>query len=77
VDATTNLKTISIPTSLAPTDAALVELDVFASEASVQPIEEVWPQRGRRDELEALGLLLGVLSILLALAIGLGVTPGF
>jgi hypothetical protein len=66
VDATRHLNTISMPTALAPADASIG-----------QPIDEVWPKRGRRDELEALGLLLGVLSILLALAIGLGVTPGF
>jgi hypothetical protein len=77
MDATRHHDSVFTPTPSMPTDAAVLEQDGVASVASMQPIDEVWPERGRRDELEALGLLLGVLSILLALAIGLGVTPGF
>ncbi len=67
VDATPQLTTVLTPTS--STTAAQVAFEPQA--------QEVWPKRGHRDDLEALGLLLGVLSILLALAVGLGVTPGF
>jgi hypothetical protein len=67
VDATPQLTTVYIPTSPMPADQAALE----------SPIQDIWPTRGHRDDLEALGLLLGVLSILLALAVGLGVTPGF
>lgn len=77
VDATQNLNRVSIPMSTVQADGAHLERDGFALEPSAQPMEEVWRGSGRRDELEALGLLLGVLSILLALAVGLGVTPGF
>jgi hypothetical protein len=67
VDATPQVQTVFIPTSPMPAVQAALE----------SPILEVWPKRGHRDDLEALGLLLGVLSILLALAVGLGVTPAF
>jgi hypothetical protein len=77
VDTTQHLNTVFTPTSLAPADAAAIERDGFASESSAQSMEEVWPAHRRRDDLEALGLVLGVLSILLALVVGLGVTPGF
>jgi hypothetical protein len=77
MDGTRDLNAVFTPTLSMPTDAVSLERDGIASVASVQAVEEVWPERGRRDELEALGLLLGVLCILLALAVGLGVTPGF
>jgi len=77
MDATRHLDAAFAPAPPMPTDAASLELDGIASVASVQAVEDVWPERGRRDELEALGLLLGVLCILLALAVGLGVTPAF
>jgi predicted lipoprotein len=67
VDATPQLTTVFIPTSPIRADQAVLE----------SPVQEVRAERGHRDDLEALGLLLGVLSILLALAVGLGVTPGF
>ena len=67
VDATPQVQTVFIPSSPMPAGQAVLE----------SPIQEVWPKRGHRDDLEALGLLLGVLSILLALAVGLGVTPVF
>lgn len=69
-DLTVFTPTLSIPALVSP------EPDAEALLAS-QPIEEVWPRGDRRSELEALGLLFGFLSILLALAVGLGVTPGF
>ena len=71
MDTTQHLNTVFTPTSLAPADAAAIERDGFASESSAQSMEEVWPAHRRRDDLEALGLVLGVLSILLALAVGL------
>jgi hypothetical protein len=67
VDATPQVQTVFTPTSPMPAGQAALE----------SPIQEVWPERRHRDDLEALGLLLGVLSILLALAVGLGATPGF
>jgi hypothetical protein len=67
MDATPQAQTVFILTSPMPADKAALE----------SSITEPWPKRGHRDDLEALGLLLGVLSILLALAVGLGVTPAF
>jgi hypothetical protein len=76
VDATQNLSTVSAPTLSVSVDTAYLELDDIASEPFAQPTQ-AWSARSRRDELEALGLVLGVLSILLALAVGLGATPAF
>lgn len=76
VDATQNLNTVSAPTLSVSVDTAYLELDDIASEPFAQPTE-AWAARSRRDDLEALGLILGVLSILLALAVGLGATPAF
>jgi hypothetical protein len=76
VDATQNLNTVSAPTLSVSVDTAYLGLDDIASEPFAQPTQ-AWPARSRRDELEALGLVLGVLSILLALAVGLGATPAF
>jgi hypothetical protein len=74
MDGTRDLDTVFTPT---PSMPALVSPGQDAEASSLQSIEEVWPNSSRRNELEALGLLLGFLSILLALAVGLGVTPGF
>lgn len=77
MDATRQVNTVFSPTLSEPADAVSLKQDGSTSEPPTRSLDEVWPERSRRDEMEALGLLLGVLSILLALAVGLGVTPGF
>ena len=66
MDATRHLDRASSPTFLVAPGANPLERSDVAT---------ALPGR-RRGELEAVGLLLGVVSILLALVVGLGVVPG-
>lgn len=75
MDATRHLNRVSSSTLLAVAGAAPLERDGFASAPPPRPLEPVGPGRRRRDEFEALGLLIGVMSALLALAVTVGVAP--
>lgn len=76
MDATRHLNRVFRPALLAVASAASLGRNDFASALPPRPLELVGPGRHRRDELEALGLLVGVMGVLLALAVTVGVAPG-
>ena len=74
MEATQQIGTVSSFTSLTVDGAARLERE---STTLAPPARFSGPVEGRHhSEFEAVGLLIGVLSVLLALAVGLGVTPG-